>query len=59
MDTKQYPVTKTEAEWRKLLTPEPPVPGPSRLLKTLNRSTAAIDSLLCAARRGRTSTPVA
>ena len=22
MDTKQYPVTRTEAEWRKLLTPE-------------------------------------
>jgi hypothetical protein len=22
MDTKQYPVTRTDAEWRKLLTPE-------------------------------------
>jgi peptide-methionine (R)-S-oxide reductase len=22
MDTKQYPVTHTDAEWRKLLTPE-------------------------------------
>ena len=54
MMDKAYPVTRSDAEWRKLLTPEqlanpasyPTAPGKLETFRDIGKAAAAIDSLM-------------